>query len=387
MTKKALILGGGAPNATFMAGGVHTLLEKGVKFDVISTSGAGVLIGLLATAPKNGDPLAALAATPNMGVDDLIFSMLPVNYKVFKKPIPSGEEYYGTAQKWLNANPFYTANPQTEMERLTNDWLELMLATFTPSTLNPQSKGMAENVPFIEEYVDFEALCQIEPEFYINAYRIGSADKAGKIISFSKEEITGDHVRASVAFPFVYPPFPLEGKSYYEGAAVDSLNYKSLVKQRHPDLETLVVFDIIGADQLIREPRNLWDAYIISIITPLVEIAKDDTKLFQAFHNPIIEIHPEDRQKIEALPFNEQFAAWQELNWENAKYGDTPGAPRQWHSDQVKRKWKLLRVPFEVPAEHWPHVLDWSYSNLSTLFEIGKEAGERFYEQHQDDLT
>jgi hypothetical protein len=53
----------------------------------------------------------------------------------------------------------------------------------------------------------------------------------------------------------------------------------------------------------------------------------------------------------------------------------------------VKRKWKLLRVPFEVPAEHWPHVLDWSYSNLSTLFEIGKEAGERFYEQHQDDLT
>jgi hypothetical protein len=25
--------------------------------------------------------------------------------------------------------------------------------------------------------------------------------------------------------------------------------------------------------------------------------------------------------------------------------------------------------------------------NLSTLFEIGKEAGERFYEQHQGDLT
>ena len=48
----ALVLGGGAPNLTLMAGAVAALDDAGVKFDVVSTSGAGMLIGLLYAAPK-----------------------------------------------------------------------------------------------------------------------------------------------------------------------------------------------------------------------------------------------------------------------------------------------------------------------------------------------
>ena len=46
-----LVLSGGAPLLTFMAGALVALDERGVKFDVISTSGAGMLVGLLYAAP------------------------------------------------------------------------------------------------------------------------------------------------------------------------------------------------------------------------------------------------------------------------------------------------------------------------------------------------
>ena len=102
------------------------------------------------------------------------------------------------------------------------------------------------------------------------------------------------------------------------GAAVDCLNYKSPV-ENHADVDRIVVFDIIGAEQLIRVPKNLWDAYIISIIVPLVEIARDDTKIFQSRYNT-----------------------------------DSSG-------NEIM---KLMMVKFDIPDDEWPSVLDWSRSNL-----------------------
>ena len=52
----ALVLGGGAPNLTLMAGAVAALDDAGVEFDIVSTSGAGMLIGLLYAAPKGEGP-------------------------------------------------------------------------------------------------------------------------------------------------------------------------------------------------------------------------------------------------------------------------------------------------------------------------------------------
>src|SRR5271163_4042264 len=86
--KKALLIGGGAPNASLMAGALVAFLHQGVEFDVISTSGAGALMGLLYTAPVGGDPVAALENWVNVGVADPIYAGFPVNYKVFMKPGP-----------------------------------------------------------------------------------------------------------------------------------------------------------------------------------------------------------------------------------------------------------------------------------------------------------
>jgi predicted acylesterase/phospholipase RssA len=56
----ALLLGGGAPTLTLEAGALAALLERDVKFDAISTAGAGMLVGLLYVAPKGTSPRQAL---------------------------------------------------------------------------------------------------------------------------------------------------------------------------------------------------------------------------------------------------------------------------------------------------------------------------------------
>ena len=89
----ALVLGGGAPNLTMMAGAVAALDEEGVQFDLISTSGAGMLIGLLYAAPKGMTRQEALRNSINMGVHDAIYNVFPVNYKVFHKPGPLAVAY------------------------------------------------------------------------------------------------------------------------------------------------------------------------------------------------------------------------------------------------------------------------------------------------------
>lgn len=330
----ALVLGGGAPNLTLMSGALSALTEKKVKFDVISTAGAGTFIGLLYAAPKDGNPLEALKNTINISISDWIYQFFPVNYKVYQKPGAAAQFYRDIldALPWFNTmiHPVHPTSPQ----RFFSDWLQLVISTFSPTDLSPMSTGLCAHMPFITEWVDFEKLRQLDYEFYINAYNI--TDRCMDI--FSKHEITLQHYFACSSFPFIYPPTRIDGKLYFEGAAVDCVNYKSLVK-KHPEVDTIVVFDVLGSDELFREPRNLYDAWVLSIITPLVEIARDDTKLFELQYNR-----------------------------------GPDGKPLR----------KLLKIKFEIPENHLSQVLDWSHSNLSTLFDIGYQAGLRFYEKHKN---
>jgi NTE family protein len=198
------------------------------------------------------------------------------------------------------------------------------------------SKGLCAHMPFITDLVDFEKIKNIEPEFYINAYNI--TDHCME--NFSKNEIAVEHFFAALSFPFIYPPTNINGKYYIEGAVVDCLNYKSLV-ENHSEVDTIVVFDILGCDKLLRVPRDLYDAWVLSMITPIIEIARDDTKIFESKFN----VGPD-------------------------------GKPLR----------KLLKVEFDIPEEYLSHVLDWSHNNLNTLFNIGYQSGLKFYENHKKDM-
>jgi predicted acylesterase/phospholipase RssA len=377
----ALVLGGGAPNLTLMAGAVAALDDAGVEFDLVSTSGAGMLIGLLYAAPKGTtgdikrDRAAALKNTVNMGVHDAIYSFFPVNFKVFHKPGTLAQAYTKFWQiaadnreaiegpvgdfrnrwlKMLSASPLFA--PWTEAwkqfldklsspddkdrdaQRFFDDWAALMLATFCPSDLSAASKGMCQPAPFVEQAVDFSKLKEFKGDFYMSAYCIES----GKMEIFEKEEITIEQFQAALAFPLIYAPFKMNGKTYLEGAAKDTLNFKGLLEKRnrtgHPVIDTIVVLDVLGMKELIAEPRNLYDAWVKSIIVPLTAIAEDDIKLFE-------QLHLANSKNLEKY------------------FGG--------------KKPKLVKIDFQKQISHnnWPNVLDWSYSNLSTLYEAGYRAG------------
>jgi predicted acylesterase/phospholipase RssA len=343
-----LLLGGGAPTLTLQSGALAALHDNKVHFDVISTAGAGMLIGLLYAAPKGMSPRQALEQTKEMGVHDTIYDQFPVNFKVFHKPGTMADGY----RRWLQSLPRLMPG-QAEASRLFADWMTLMFAAWCPSDLSEKSQGLCDHAPWIDEVVDFDKLQEFPGEFYMNAYNITD----GKMELFTKQEISPDHFRAALAFPFIYPPFKLNGKTYIEGSALDTLCFEGLLRYRddrlnkeragqtktqklarRAPLRNVVIFDTLSAKKIIREPRTLYDAWVQSIMIPLVEIAKDDVELFKYKYN------------------------------------------KDW-------KLNLMPITFDIPDRHWPKVLDWSYSNLSTLYEIGYKAGQEFYRKNKEVLA
>ncbi|MBS1211219.1 MAG: alpha/beta hydrolase [Proteobacteria bacterium] len=322
--RTALIISGGAPNATLVAGALVAFHELGLRFDVMSTAGAGALLGLMYCAPKNGDPVSTLAGLKEMGIADPLYDALPVNFKVFNKPGIMADLYC----RALGLNPFIQKLmdwPATDpLGQLVKDSTELMLASACPSDLTGQSLGLCAHVPFAEKIIDFAAIPAILPEFYVNAFNL----RTRQMENFSKAQLSPRHLQAALSFPFLYPPTALGDGLYIEGAALDCLNFAGLL-QRHPQLEEIVLFDLLGADRLLRAPRDLYDAWVMSILTPLIEIARDDLKIFEAEH-----------------------------------LGKYPALKRPY------------RVPLieDIPAAELPDVFDWSRSNLERLFDIGYES-------------
>lgn len=348
--RKALVIGGGAPNSTLIAGALAAFLAEGVEFDVISASGAGVLMGLLATAPRDASPQAALTQWAEVGVADSIYKLFPVNYKVFKKPGAQAESYRDAMLNQFQQMPGLAASPFAAMfsqhfaeaSAKWNDWMHLMMSAMSPSDLHSGSLGLCAHLPFLEQSIDFSAVPRMAPEFYINAYNLDRH----RMQIWNKDQITAAHVRAALSFPFLYAPTEIDGEHYIEGAALDTLNFTPFITD--PDtgaapageVDTLVVLDILGEDRLIRKPRNLYDAWVRSIITPLVKISQTEQRLFELEHNR----------------------------------DPATGAPLR----------QVLKVDLMagVPQDHWPHVLDWSASNMQLLFQVGYRAGVDFCRQH-----
>src|SRR5262245_15129533 len=197
--RTALVLGGGAPNMALMAGAIAAFAERGVVFDVISTSGAGSLAGLLWLAPKGQTAADALRSVVTMSITDSIYKLFPVNYKVFQKPGSWADMW----RQALAANPWFTVKAHdyehSAPYALWADWMALCSATLSPSGLSSSSWGLCAPIPFIEHLIDFDRIRHIKPHFYLNAYNVTDQ----QIDDFTKETITPEHFRAALAFPFI----------------------------------------------------------------------------------------------------------------------------------------------------------------------------------------
>src|SRR5262249_41409132 len=150
--------------------------------------------------------------------------------------------------------------------------------------------------------------------------------------------LTAQHVRAALAAPFIYPPVQVDGELFYEGADRDPIPQKQFFDIPHIErVDTFVIIDILASLEysLVRPPRDLWDAYVLSIVTPIVSLAVKETKSFVA-------------------EVNSRF------------------------------KKKTHHVKFEIPSHHAPYLLDWSRSNMSALWEIGYARGQAFINDYGD---
>lgn len=326
----ALVLGGGAPNLPLMSGALLALDDAGVEFDLVSTTGAGMLIGLIYASPKEGTRKDALRATREMGVHDSIYNVFPVNFKIFHKAGPMAEAYTKFHQNWLAAMP-----RENDAQRFISDMTQFWMATFCPGDFNPKQNGLCQPPPWIDMVVDFEKLKDFDGEFFMSAYCIEDKGEVG----FKKKEITSDHFKAALAMPFIYAPYKMDGKTYLEGSAFDTLYFGPGGVMKKNLIDTVIYFDVLGQKKLVTAPDNLYDAWVQSIINPLTSIAQMESKNYEDVESKLDDV-------------------------------------------------EVLRMPFRdhMPEEQWAKVLDWSYSNMSALFDIGYETGQAFAKKHKSKI-
>jgi NTE family protein len=411
MAKVALFLGGGAPNLTLMSGALLALHEGWVKeeigetFDFVSMGGAGAVVGLLYLAPKGMTSEDALKNTVNMAVSDQIYSMFPVNYKVFTKSGPSADLFY---EMWFSLPIVQAAMNQYGMsdeEKLEADWLLLLGALLCPTDANYFSEGLCAHARFLDDIIDFSKVPALQEQIFISALKLG--DKAAPR-QFDKTEITAAHVQAALSFPFLYPPREIDGEYYYEGAAFQSLAAGSVPVK---ELDWCVVLDVLQPD-LIRRPRDLWDAYGLSIIMPVAGNAEyGRTILFNQLLGITLKQVSQKvdtaRRYLTSLALTEQPVRLDRLEhyfgliterldealrlasrniYDPQDKFSLYGEPRttRFRSERNSPKYseeKWISVDFEIPPERRPYALDWSRSNMEALFDIGYRAGMKAVEK------
>ncbi len=399
-TKTAIVLSAGAPHSPLMAGALAALCEHKRTFDVVYTSGAGTLIGLLFVAPKGKSPQEALGAIVDLGVSDAIYRFLPIGYKAFFKPGPFTQPIHRWAQQFKLGNfplrpldkpitPIghaYNAAVNTLMtakggaiKRTYNDLVDMWAAVITPPTLTPWSKGVSPPLPFIEDLVDFDKLRRFPGRFFANAFTVTpvpEGDKARrsrppvsegdkprrsglKAVLFARDAITPNHVRAAFAYPFIYEPVLIEGQHYFEGADRDPINFGNLLTGPDTrDIKTVVLIDILASldRHLLRPPRSLWDAFGLSIMAPVVANAKK-----------------------EITRFEHEFYRYKEIR--KKKPDETPPDYPYGYPEEF---WK---VTFDISDEESHNLPVGSSSNLSTMFKIGYKCGQNFWNDHAKELT
>lgn len=317
----AIALGGGAPNLTLMTGALLALDEAGVEFKVMTTTGAGMVAGLLYAAPRLEHPgedwktarRRALRGTREMGIDDLIYDQIPVNYKIFQKPGKLAEAYAHAV------NPFVLSIPrETRRQRLLGDMVGLAAAMLQPSSLSPSSQGLCQPPPWIEIHVDFSQLARnLGPggrTFRLTAYCIEDGDER----TFDQDEITAEHFKAALAMPFIYAPYRMRDdrdgqvKTWLEGSAFRTMELNPGDVMSENEIKTLIYFDLMGNDKLIGPPKNLVDAWGKSIVAPLTQIAQHQLAAAE--------------MKLAAVTLLNQYSDtvedWQNLTWDLKKLVD-----------------------------------------------------------------
>ena len=330
-----IVLGGWAPAMTLMSGAMLGFMEKGVEFEVISTTGVGALIGLLSLAPNHGTPKQVLEEVPNMFVSDLLYSVLPVNFKVFHKFGPFARPMHDLR----NRIPKITVDPKASspLSRLLNDWVDMVFCAMTPSTFELKSQGLMSPSPEIEDLVDFNKLRGVKTKFYANAFNLDQR----MLNIFDNTSINADTYHATEAMPVLFAPQRMaNGELCTTGATHDPTGLQTIWLKHKNDLDMVVMLDPMSR-AICREPVNIHDAFQLMLMNPVIALQG----LISAFY------------------------AWTDRIAEGLRT----------KNPEVKLP-KLYYVPFPIDEKYYPNMLKWTHSNAVTLEKIGRDAAAAFDE-------
>jgi predicted acylesterase/phospholipase RssA len=322
---------GGAPTLHLAAGALCAFYEREVSFDVVGTSGAGALPGLLYMAPRKADPAAALKSIVNLNIYDALHHAIPNNFKVFFKYGPFSPLFWQLGRMI----PRFALPPETRHanapQRLYNDLIDLAVAAITPTTLTYWSNSVLNRVEVINDLVDWSALKNHPKAFYLNAFSF----KTRELELFDKTMISPETFYAALAMPWLYPPKDVRGTPYTEGASHDPSGLEALQKSAEArKLNAIVVIETIGPE-LWTDPEDLQEALELTIMDPIVTLAENVAAL----------------TSLEDVVFNQ-------------------------HTQVLP---KVYRLQFDLSSWERGKTLEWSYSNALRLWDVGYRTAETFY--------
>lgn len=316
MGKTALFLGPGGPFGAIETGALEAFHTHGKKFDIIAGNSIGSAIALTYASPArryNGDKIKALkdltrytSLEPSMV--DLTKRNMPYNFRIWHKTWGPYNEIYekmmgqiltdefldsfdSLPKIWQDVIGFWFSalTPVNLQWNVSNSFWKSYASVFSQPELDawipafsgliPQSKATGFIVALhagMRKLIDFDNLKTIPEEIYVGALNL----KDREPVIFSKETITPAHLQASTTVIFMNEICRINGVPYAESTYVDAYNFKQIL-QAHPDLDTIVLIDILGLKSWVYEPRDLVDAFNVSITGGFANSARNDLAIFE----------------------------------------------------------------------------------------------------------
>jgi predicted acylesterase/phospholipase RssA len=347
MVKRAITLGGGGPAAGLHIGVLEALAAHDITFDVWALSCIGAWVGIVYNQfdekkVENKDRAEQTYQFFKNGVfrDDESYERFPINTvfgpdwgsmrKALSKFVRDSDNYndfYWDPYKMMDAAQdtmalFFDRLPDKDNGRKfqkldegdINKWILNQAMAPNPFVRYMTSMMYLSNVTGLSRinYPDSQFMKDInfdelkkpkKPDIFHNAWNLNDQ----RLALFCNRPMTdrayvgginASTLCACSALPFIEETVEMDGKTYCEGALVDTVNFESLL-QEHDDLDEIWVSRIVDSKQ-IRKPDNLHDALANLCQLFAATVGEDDVKLFKyhvKFDEPrkwngtVVEIH------------------------------------------------------------------------------------------------
>lgn len=320
--KRAIALAGGGPAAGLHIGALAALEEAGIKFDVFALSCIGAWVGIVFNTRPGKDRAQETLEFFDRHCfrADRSYEWFPIN-RGFATDVQALLQAWAAfplapERKWgslvspldiyqssLNSMALLSDPRRWTAQEFNywvlndvlavNPWTRYLTAMVFKSEINGLSKIYYDDSKVLEDVFRGQRLYDPDmPEIYHNAWRLpkGKADP-GRMQIFHNQrkqsrdgkdtylEISRRSLCACSALPYIEESVTIGDDEYTEGALVDTVNFKNLLRD-HQDLHEVWINRIVD-DSQVQSPRSLAGALANLPMQFAAEVGENDIKLFR----------------------------------------------------------------------------------------------------------